>query len=51
MSAAGEGLTEPHYDLRTFLCADAIKSGQYLKKSKSKDLLSFFNEINPLQDL
>jgi hypothetical protein len=29
MSAAGEGLTEPHYNLRTFPCADADKSGQY----------------------
>ena len=41
MSAAGEGLTEPHYNLRTFPCADADKSGQYSRhiKTSEKSLL------------
>lgn len=35
MSAAGEGLTEPHYNLRIFPCADADKSGRYFLFTES----------------
>jgi hypothetical protein len=44
MSAAGEGLTEPHYNLRTFPCADADKSGQYFYERTPFGVLFLFGE-------